>query len=83
MQKRSWYQVLKKYLQTNAQKESDKKRIILLILISLQSFLLFSQGLGNEMYQLSQLKNKVKSRLVNNYEVMKNESNEEIRSVVI
>ena len=44
------------------------KRTVLIILICLQSLILFSQGLGNEMYQLSQLKNNVKSRQVSSHD---------------
>jgi hypothetical protein len=44
------------------------KRILFVTLIALNSFLLFSQSMGNEMYQLSQLRNNVKSRQVSSYD---------------
>jgi hypothetical protein len=44
------------------------KRIIIAGFIVLNSCLLFSQNLGNEMYQLSQLKNNVRSRQVSSYD---------------
>ena len=40
------------------------KRILFAAVIALNSVLIFSQGMGNEMYQLSQLRNNVKSRQV-------------------
>ena len=38
------------------------------MLYALNSFLLFSQNVGTEMYQLSQIRNNVKSKQVSSYD---------------
>lgn len=44
------------------------KRVIIIIVVALNSFMLFSQLQGNEMYQLSQIRNNVKSKQVSSYD---------------
>jgi hypothetical protein len=44
------------------------KRIVIAAVIALNSVLIFSQGPGNEMYQLSQLRNNVKSKQVSSFD---------------
>jgi hypothetical protein len=44
------------------------KRILIVAVIALNSVLVFSQGMGNEMYQLSQLRNNIKSKQVSSFD---------------
>ena len=44
------------------------RKVFIIIVIALNSFLLFSQNVGTEMYQLSQIRNNVKSKQVSSYD---------------
>ena len=44
------------------------RKVLIIIVIALNSFLLFSQNVGTEMYQLSQIRNNVKSKQVSSYD---------------
>ena len=44
------------------------RKLFIIIVIALNSFLLFSQNAGTEMYQLSQIRNNVKSKQVSSYD---------------
>ena len=45
-----------------------RSTILFILALNLNSFLLFSQSMGNEMYQLSQIRHNVKSRQVSSYD---------------